>query len=448
MRKIMILATLIIILVTPPMLVEAEEESWYLDLDRQIKHIMIMQGNDKHKPICVFGGGVGTRLGDAILTAEELYGGPAIGIHAYSGDIIPDLGRAMVDYLRPAQGKETGMRVLKDLEKIYKECGRIDMATFHSAFVVALNHVPEELDAALSSGKLRFDRLALAGAHVLSGLAAVLDKHKEKGNIKDWKALERTYKPDQQRGDLVVLATTPNWEFRSYLGAAIGKALVALDVLSWISGGKSGGRALYYDFSPEHFMETYTPAVRQFFGLSSEKSGRQPELRIGKEVQDIKYKKEERYPFWWPPEKGFATAGIDRGGIFLSTGNTYLADETGSIKKMEEAALKSKPKKDAIVWEFEHQGKKYKARALPFGKKDYPSGETGFHFDREQNIAVFSDKDGVVTFKLQPVGSYFQILQIGEGEVMERKGMSLVFQVTNMVFTDYSLESQESGGGN
>lgn len=439
MRKIFSVIVLLIILILFSSL-RGEE---IVTLDRQIEHIKIMQGSDK--PICVFGGGVGTRWDDALIAGEDLYGGPAIGIHAYTGDVIPDIFRAAIDYLDPQQGKETGRRVLRDLEKIYQKCGRIDMATFHSAFVVALNNIPEELDVLLSSGKLRFGKLALAGADVQPKLADVLNKHQKKGNIKDWVALEKSYIPGKQRGDLVVFVTTPNWEFKSYLGAILAKAFVAVELAilkipSLVSGGKFGGGAMFYDFSPDHFMETYTPAAHKFFVIAGKtgKSDKLPESKIGRE-EEKKYKKDEKYPPWWPPppDKNLPAAGKPPGGVLLEKGNFYITDNTGALKKLEKDALKSRPEKGIITWNLEHEGKKYKAVAIPSGKKNTGSVETNFYYDNRQKTVVFCRGDEVVAFKLYPSGPYLQILQIVEGKVIEKKNNSIVFQTTNIVFSDY-----------
>lgn len=415
------------------------------ELDELQRQIEILKEIQKHNnPVYVFGGGVGTRLDGAINTAKDLYGVPAIGIHAYSGNWVPDIFKAVVDYMDPEQGKVTGRRVLGELERIYQELGRIDMATFHSAFVVALNNVPQELDTLLSSGKLKIDNLALAGAHVTPELAEVLNKHQAKGNIKDWATFERSYVPGQQRGDLVVLDTTPLKEFRDPFGAAIAKTLVNLDLLPWFRYGIFGGGTAYYHFSPEHFMETYSPAIRKSFGISekTEKSTRVPEIDTS-QPEPKKYKIDDKYFFPPPPPPPpytFAAAGKDPGGVLLRTGNTYKIDGSGNLKKLEETILKSRPDKEATDWKFEHEGKKYKAVAIPLKKKDTNFPKINMRYLSQQNAVVLWKGDEVVVFKLHSSDQYVKIVQIVEGKLLELKDDSIVFQTTNIVFEDEQLE--------
>ncbi len=214
-------------------------------------------------PVCVFGVGIAN---NPDVEGKYVYGDvPIVAINPYSGHLL----KAASDYLNSS--RHNGRGVVEDLEKIYQDKGRVDMVFFHSAAVVALNGAAEKLDESLSAGRLRLTKIALAGVHVQPKLASVLDKHKEKGNIGDWLALENRYVPGKQRGDLIVLFTTPNREFRSRIGGAILKLLVGFEVgiikfPALISGGKWDVKSPIYDFQ-QHLVEVYTPAARNFFGL-------------------------------------------------------------------------------------------------------------------------------------------------------------------------------------
>lgn len=439
MKRLIVLIVSFTALIVASVSLRAEKE--LLTLNRQIEHVKFMQGDNK--PICVFVGGVGTRWDDALTTGESIYGSPAIGIPTYRGDMIPDFLRAFVDYITP-QGKQTGQRLLEDLQKVYRETSRIDMLTFHSAAVVALNNdeVIKKLDALLSSGKLRFGKVAFAGAHVQPDLAAVLNKHQEKGNIQDWVTLEQ--QPNREKaGDLIVVWTTPNLEFENPVWAGLGKVgLLPNIVLSSIGAGKVVDQHLLYGLGA-HAMKGYAPAAWQFFGLEShidENKFRKRLERLGRKAETLKFKKDERFPPWWPPDKNLPAAGKDPGGVLFNKGNTYILDHTGFIKKLEESALKSRLREGAITWKFQHGEKEYKAVSIPLDKKSPVSIEkTPYYYDERQNIIIFLHKNSILALKLRPIGSYIQILQIAEGKVYGKSDDFFAFQINNVVFTDYSL---------
>ncbi len=215
-------------------------------------------------PICVFGAGIANK---PQIEGKYVYGDrlPVIAINPYDGDLIKAAG----DYLHSS--RHNGRGVVDELERVYQEKGRVDYAFFHSAAVVALNGGAEKLDESLSTGRLRLGKLVLAGVHVQPKLRAVLDKHKETGSIGDWLALEHTYIPGKEKGDLIVLFTTPNKEFRSSVGGAVLKVLIGFEVgiikfPALISGGKWDIPTPFYDFR-RHLIEVYTLAARNFFDL-------------------------------------------------------------------------------------------------------------------------------------------------------------------------------------
>lgn len=224
--------------------------------------LLVVGVNAQEVPVCVYGVGIAN---NPDVEGKFLYGDklPVIGINPYAGHLLKAVG----DYLNPSRN---GRRVVEDLEKVYQEKGRIDMAFFYSAAVVALNDGAEKLDESLSAGKLRLGKLVLAGVHVQPKLRAVLDKHREKGNIGDWLALEHTYIPGKQRGDLIILFTTPNREFGSRIVGAALKVLVGFEVgmikFPALISRKLDIPTPLYDFS-QHLVEVYTPAARDFFGL-------------------------------------------------------------------------------------------------------------------------------------------------------------------------------------
>lgn len=433
MKKWLVSAILVSALTSFPVMLTQDDT---LELEKQIQQAKTKM--DANKPVFVWGGGVGARWENSLATAKFLSSGPAIGIPAYrGGQLIPDFVRAGVDYLVPPKAKETGQRLLKDLVRVYQGCGRID-AAFHSGFVVALNQVPEELDALLGAGKLRFGKLALAGVHVQPKLAAVLNKHREMGNIQDWITLERAYVPGKQRGDLFVLASTPNLEFKSYLGATIGKGILAADILTvgLMTGGKLGIRAYYYGVSPEHFMETYAPDAWKFFGYKPYKPNEEDIRKVISRKPEIpKFKRQDSAPFFWPPDKNLAAAGKDPGGVLFSTGNTYVLDTSGATPKLEQAVLGSRPGQGSISWKLRHEGESYEAVAIPLGKVNIVPAEVSVHVAKQENTVVFQQGNDVLTLKYRPVGPYLQILQIAEGKVVNKTARSVVFQVYNVVFS-------------
>jgi hypothetical protein len=397
-----------------------------------VEHLRIVQGDNK--PICVFVGGIGTRWEDALAAGEEFYGGPAIGISAYEGDIIPDWLRAAADYLTP-QGRSTGKRLLEALQAVCDECGQIDMLTFHSAAVVALNNgeVIKELDALLSSKKLRFGKVAFAGAHVQPELAAVLTKHKGAA-IQDWVTLEQS--PTKEKaGDLIAVWTTPNLEFENPVWAGLGKVgLLPNLVLSAVGAGNSVDRHLLYGLG-SHVMENYADAAREFFGIPSATVARK-KPKTQSRSQDKAYRRQDQYPPWWPDGGNFAAAGKDPGGVLFDRANSYLVDTSGLVRRLEEATLRSRPEDNAITWDFEHGGEKYKAVTVPVGKKRGDPTGSACYYDKQGEVIVLCQGDDVLGIRVRQAGSLLQILQIAEGKVTNRASNLLAFRITNLVFSE------------
>lgn len=176
------------------------------------------------------------------------------------------------------------------------------------------------------------------------------------------------------------------------------------------------------------------------------------ELKLGKvktEQGDIRsqhkaeYKKDDKYPFKPPdPPDKFGGAGIPSlGGVIFDKNNSYTIDHTGRVTRFKNSALQARPNKGSTSWEFNQEGKSYKAVTIPLAKKKQESIQRGdLYYDDKEKIVVLIQDDDIIAFKFVRRGSYLHIVQIAEGERVKGQPVShktTIFVVKRVVLTDY-----------
>lgn len=129
------------------------------------------------------------------------------------------------------------------------------------------------------------------------------------------------------------------------------------------------------------------------------------------------------------------------GGVLFDKDNTYLVDQKGFVREIEKSILETRPEKESITWEFQSEGKQYKAVALPFGKKEKPGLQPLRHYyNNQQNVMVSFNGANVIAIRYLQDGHYFHILQVAEGKRIEgRSDGNLIFRVDRIILTDYKF---------
>lgn len=132
---------------------------------------------------------------------------------------------------------------------------------------------------------------------------------------------------------------------------------------------------------------------------------------------------------------------LGQGGILFDIGNTYLVDQEGFVREIEKSILETRPEKESITWKFQHEGKTYKAVALPFEKKEKSEPQPiRYYYNNQQNVMVSFNGANVIAIRYLRSGHYFHVLQVAEGKrIKERSDGNLIFRVNRIILTNYNF---------
>ena len=134
------------------------------------------------------------------------------------------------------------------------------------------------------------------------------------------------------------------------------------------------------------------------------------------------------------------------GGVLFDKGNTYLFGKDGTVKKIKESALKARPEKRTIDWEFQYLDQKYKAVAIPLGKKEKSQQRKyTLHHNDKQKIITLIHNNNIIVIKYSQSGNYFHTLEAVKGKVIGEKKQELLFKVNEILFSDYLPKASPKG---
>lgn len=181
------------------------------------------------------------------------------------------------------------------------------------------------------------------------------------------------------------------------------------------------------DFLESHWTDTYNELnkIRPF------------DKQFLKEISTQKNLSQQRNSI-----SNFAETLNKPGGVLFDKGNTYLFGKDGTVKKIKESALKARPEKKTIDWEFQYLDQKYKAVAIPLGKKEKSQQRKyTVHHNDKQKIITSIHNNNLIVIKYSQSGNYFHTLEAVKGKVIGEKKQGLLFKVNEILFSDYLPKS-------